>query len=407
MLLLILACDGKSAGDPADTDLEVIPSSGDTGELGEEVPARVPDVIVDCAGGADFLTITEAIAASQSGTKIGLNPCTYHEDVNFVGKSLNIFGIEGSARTVIDGTGTGAVVKAQHGESLGTRLAGVTVTGGATNGYYGSGMNVDLAVMMLDDVVFTGNDVGYSVLYTTGAFLEFVDVSYTGNRVEPTGGILVMNNATLLAQRLQVDCTSTDFAIYQHNAMILLDSDIACGDEYGVYSAGNGVHVRRSRIESPGIALFGGDADDTRKERVWLYNSAFIGGDTAVSTLFMNVKGENNVFWGGSVGLDLQYGNIESTMLNSAAIGSTCAIRTDSSAIVDLGWNALEGPDCSVGGHDLVTNGMGFMDAPADFALEVGSALIDQGDPDADSEDVDGTRNDIGQYGGPEGEGQL
>lgn len=410
MFLLFMACqtrDSADGVDAPDTEVEALPPVGDTGVLGEEVPPEVPDVIVDCAGGADFLTIGEAIDASPSGTKIGLNPCTYAEDVNFIGKSLNIFGIEGSAVTIIQGTGTGAVVKAQHGESLGTRLAGVTISGGATTGYYGSAMNVDLAVMQLDDVIFTGNNDGYSVIYTTGAYLEFVDVTYTSNRVNATGGIQVLNNGTLLAQRLHIDCVDTDFATYQHNAMILLDSDILCGDEYGVFSAGDGVHVRRSRIESAGIALFGGDADDSRKERVWLYNSAFIGGEAAVSTLFMDVKAENNVFWGGAVGLDAQYSDDDSYVLNSVATGSTCAFRTDSAAIIDLGWNALDGQDCSGGGHDNLTDAPGFVDAPVDFALDPASALIDRGDPDPDREDVDGTRNDIGLYGGPEGHGQL
>lgn len=413
MFLQFVACDTKigseaaaeaRAADSADDVVETVPGN-DTGVPGEEVPPEVPDVIVDCTGEGDFVTIGEAIAASGSGTKIGLRPCTYREDVDFRGKSLNIFGIEGSAATRIEGTGTGTVVKAIHGESLGTRLAGVTVTGGATRDYYGSGLSADLAVVMLEDVVFTGNDVGYSVLYSTGAFLELLDVSYEGNRVEPTGGIQVMNNGSTLAQRLSIECTGTDFAIYQHNAFILLDSDIDCGDRYGMHASAGGAHVRRSRIESAGIALYGADADDTRNERVWLYNSAFIGGEIAVSTLFMHVKAENNVFWGGAVGLDLQFGHVDSFVRNSAASGSTCPIRADGP--YDLGWNALDGPDCATAGHDAVLGAPGFADAPDEFALDAGSALIDAGDPDPDSDDADGTRNDIGPGGGPEGGGQL
>ncbi|MDP2316482.1 MAG: hypothetical protein Q8P41_26535 [Pseudomonadota bacterium] len=397
--------DGKD-GD-VDTSVEVIPGpDDDTGDPGEEVPARVPDVIVDCTGGADFLTIGDAIAGSRSGTKIGLNPCTYREDVDFIGKSLDIFGIEGSAVTFIEGSGSGAVVKANHGESVGTRLAGVTVSGGATAGYHGSGMSVDLAIVLVEDVVFTRNNVGYSVLYATGSFLEFLDVTYADNRVDPTGGIQVIDNGTYLAQRLTIGCTDADFAIYQHNAMILLDSDIDCGTQYGVYSAGAGAHVRRSRVESGGVGLYGGDTDDTRNERVWLWNSTFIGGDTAVSALYTHVKAENNVFWGGEIGLDLQHVHLESYVWNSAASGATCGFRTDAATTYDLGWNADLGADCGAVAHDSVTAAPGFVDAPDDFTLEATSPLIDAGEPDDDSEDVDGTRNDIGIYGGPEGQGQ-
>ena len=35
------------------------------------------------------------------------------------------------------------------------------MSGGATVGYHGSGMSTDLAVMQLEDVVFTDNDIGY------------------------------------------------------------------------------------------------------------------------------------------------------------------------------------------------------------------------------------------------------
>jgi hypothetical protein len=410
---LLGACAGDAARDAwqSDTSLEVIPDTSDTDAsdtgAGEEVPPEVPDVVVDCEGGADFPTIGAAIAASPSGTKIGLNPCTYHEDVDYLGKSLDIFGVGGSAVTFLVGSGTGAVVKANHGESIGTRLAGVTVSGGATLEYYGSGMSTDLAVMSLEDVVFTGNDVGYSVLYATGSFLEFLDVTYTGNTVDAGGGIQVMDDGAVLAQRLHIDCTDADFAIYQHNAMLLLDSDIDCGTQYGVYSAGAGAHVRRSWIRSDGIALYGVDADDTRNERVWLWNSAFIGGETAVSALFTHVKAENDVFWGGRVGLDLQYTHLESYVWGSAATGTTCGFRTDPSTTYDLGWNADLGADCGAVTHDGVTAPAGFVDAPDDFALEPTSALIDGGNPDSDRDDVDDTRNDIGLHGGPEGYGQL
>ncbi len=417
LLLASCAAGPAESDDPKDVDtsIDVIPDTDtatdtdtepDTGVLGEEVPPPIPDVIVDCAGGADFLTIGDAIAASLSGTKIGLNPCTYREDVDFIGKSLDIFGIGGSAVTFIVGSGTGAVVKANHGESVGTRLAGVTVSGGATVGYHGSGMSTDLAVMQLEDVVFTGNDVGYSVLYATGSFLEFLDVTYTANTVGEGGGIQVIDNGTYLAQRLTIDCTDADFAIHQHNAMILLDSDIDCGTEYGVYNAGAGAHVRRSRIESRGTALYGGDADDTRNERVWMWNSAFVGGHTAVSTLFVYVKAENNVFWGGEVGLDLQYAHLDSYVWNSAASGATCGLRTDAFTDYDLGWNADLGTDCGAAAHDTVTGDARFVSAPDDFTLGAGSALIDLGSPDSDSDDADGSRNDIGMFGGPEGQGQ-
>lgn len=405
LLPLLLSCepshdsvgtDSVDTAPLADTDLAPL----------EEVPPRVPDVIVDCAGGADFVTIQDAIAASLSGTKIGLRPCIYHGDVDFIGKSLDIFGLDGSAVTTIQGSGYGPAVLANHGESVGTRLAGVTVTGGASDGYHGSGVAVDFALLQLEDVVFTHNDVGQSVLYASGAFLELIDVSFLDNEVEPTGGITVMTNGSALAQRLTIECTDADYGMFMHNASLLMDSDIDCGRTYGIYNQGNGVHLRRSRVQSDGIAVFSEDRDDTRNERSYFYNSALIGGDTAVLSAFVNVRAENNVFWGGRVGIDLRYVNAESYVTNSYARGSVCGVLVPFGEVYELGWNAVADGSSCASGHDTVDLAPGFVAAPEDFTLQETSPLIDAGDPDRDRRDWDGSRNDIGMYGGREGQGQ-
>ncbi len=412
-LLLLGACTKDPGTDPDDTEIDTedtvdtVDTEVDTGEPGVEPEPRVPDVIVDCEGGADFTTIGAAIAASLSGTKIGLNPCVYRENVNFGGKTLDIFGIEGSAVTTIQGSGSGAVVRAVHGESLGTRLAGVTVTGGKTVGYAGSGISIDLAVVELEDVVFTGNNVGESVLFSKGGFLEMLDVKFVDNTVDPLGGIAIIDNGSIVAQRLSLTCTDADYAIYEHAAMIVLDSDIDCGTSHGIFNNGDGIHVRRSRIRSEGTALIGSDVDDTRNEKIYLYNSAFIGA-IGVQAIYMHVKAENNVFWGDEIGLDLQYVHLNSYVHNSAATGSTCAIRTAGTETYDMAWNAVGTPQagCSDGGTEGVAGDFGFVDAPDDFTLEAGSALRDAGNPDSKLEDPDGSRNDIGITGGPEGSGQ-
>ncbi len=402
---LLLACD--SGPTAVETDTVDTSAAVDTGipDL-EEAPPRVPDVIVDCGGGSDFVTIREAIAASPSGTKIGLRPCTYVGDIDFIGKSLDIFGIEGSAVTTIQGSGYGPVVLATHGESVGTRLAGVTITGGATDGYHGSGIGVDFAMVQLEDVVFTRNDVGLSVLYASGAFIELLDVSFDDNEVDPTGGITVMTNGSALAQRMTIDCADADYGMFMHNASLLLDSDVDCGRTYGIYNQGNGVHLRRSRVQSDGIAVFSEDRDDTRNERSFFYNSAMIGGDVAVLSAYTNVHAENNVFWGGRVGLDLRYVNAQSYVTNSYAWGSECGIQVPYGEVYELGWNAVADGSACASGHDTVDLAPGFVGAPDDFTLQANSPLIDAGDPDPDRRDPDGSRNDIGIYGGREGRGQ-
>jgi hypothetical protein len=430
MLLLLAACGGPvvtlpddvpvghdSAADPGDS-AEVVPpdtsetddpvETAETAETGDTEPIpEEPDVLVNCAGGGDFTTIAAAIAASPSGTKIGLAPCTYTENVDFLGKSLDIFGVDGSAATLIQGTGVGSVVRVVHGESVGTRLAGVTISGGGQpSDYYGSGLRVDQALLSLDDVVFTANNQGYAVLYGSGASMELRDVTFTDNRVANGGMIAILDNGSLLAERISMDCTGADYGLYEHNSSIVLDSEISCGRTAAVYVASGELHLRRSRVEGTSYAVYGEDNADTRNERMWLHNSALIGGDTAVYALYMHVKARNDVFIGDRTGLDIEYGHAESYVHDSAAVASACGIRTDGAAY-DLGWNAVpvSTARCHGDGYSTVEADPQFVDSPDDLHLASGSPLRDAGDPDGDRQDVDGSRNDIGIYGGPEGHG--
>lgn len=437
VMLLLLSCThavsldwdtGGAAVDsmelrPDDSDPEILPSdttpddtedTQDTQdsdvvvEIPEYVaPERVPDVVVDCAGGGDYLTITEAIAGSVSGMKIGLRPCTYNEDINFNGKSLDIFGIEGSAATQVVGTGTTATVLAIRGESVGTRLAGVTVSGGRMTDSYGSGLYVYSAMLQLEDVVLTGALDGYSVVYGQAAFLEMVDVTIKENTITAGGYALVVDNGSIVAQRFNLACEGIDYGFYQHNSLILLDSDLRCGDAYGVIVSGGELHMRRSTVVSPGMGIYGEDNDDTRNERLWLQNNVIVGEDAgAVYSAYMHVKAENNVFWGGRSAFEMQYAHIESYLYNNIAVGSRCGLKTDGYAYA-MGWNAIQGTveACNVDAYSSVLVDPAFVEAPEDFHLSPGSPAIDAGNPDKSEEDVDGTRNDLGAYGGPEGEG--
>lgn len=410
----------SSPGVPDDSDPEVLPTdttqtdtvdTQDT-DVVEEIPVyvepeRTPDVIVDCAGGGDFTTIAAAIAGSVSGMKIGLRPCTYREDLNFGGKALDIFGIEGSAQTTIQGTGTTATVIAVRGESIGTRLAGVTVTGGAMPDSYGAGLYADSATLQLEDVVFTGMVSGYSVIYTEGVFLEMKDVTIRDNAVTTGGYGLVVDNGSMLAEGLNLSCEGLDYGLYEHNSLIVLDSEIRCGNAAAVVISGGELNLRRSTVVSQGMGIYGEDNDDTRNERLWLTNNVVVGEDSgAVYSAYMHVKAENNVFWGGSTAFEMQAAHLESYLYNNIAVGSRCGIKTDGYAYA-IGWNAIQGYNgsCKVEGFSTILEDPAFLDAPDDVHLATGSPAIDAGNPDKADEDVDGTRNDLGAYGGPEGEG--
>lgn len=421
MLWLVLACDpngispgGETGADPAAHDSadsgpglpgDTSPPD-DTADTGEAAwDPGTPDVIVDCNGGADFSTITAAITASISGTRIGLRPCTYAENIDFTGKYLDIFGIDGPATTLIEGDGRSTLVTAEDGERVGTRLAGVTLTGGGNSNGYGSALRVDGAALLLESVLITGNERSYAVVYGTGSSLELDDVQILDNEIMGGGGVIILDNGSLLAEKLTVDCgTDGAYALYEHNSTILLDSDLRCSGGYGIASDGGELHARRSRVEGGSIGIWGEDNNDTRNERMWLFNVAAIGRDAGVQASYMHLKADHSVFFGGRIGLELSRVHVESYVTNSVGIGTTCGIRTDGASDL-FGWNALEenGGSCSPDAYLTVGGDPAFVDGSDDLRLSAGSPLIDAGDADDDAQDRDGSRSDIGVYGGPEG----
>ena len=382
---------------PGDSAADTAPDTAEPWNPGS------PDVTVDCNGGGDFTTIGDAIGGSVSGTRIGLLPCTYNEDINFTGKYLDIFGVEGPEITVVNGTGRGAVVTAEDGERVGTRLAGVTISGGANSRSYGSAVRLDGAALLLENVVISGNDRSYAVVYGTGSTLEMDDVEISGNEIQNGGGAIILDNGSFVGENLEVDCDDGSYAIYEHNSTLILDSEIRCAGGYGVFTEGGELHVRRSRVEGGSIGIYGEDNNDTRNERMWLFNVTAVGRESAVQVSYMHVKADHSVFYGGRVGLELTRIHAESYVTNSVGVGSSCGIRTDGESAL-FGWNGLEenGASCAPDAFSTVSGAPAFVDGSDDLRLASGSPLIDAGNPDKDANDVDGSRSDIGVFGGPQ-----
>lgn len=413
MVIFLLACDVQGAvepasaetgGDPADT-ADVV---GDSTDPGDPIPVfepapyspEVPDVTVDCNGAGNFRTISEAIAGSSSGTKIGVAPCTYQETLNFGGKALDIFSLQGAESTILDGDGRGPLVVAARGEGPGTRVAGFTLTGGSSE--YASAVYVDTAMLTLDHVLISGNQDAYAVIFGSGAAIDLVDVRMEDNDVSREGAPIVTDNGYMRAERFYLSCGNAAYGLYEHNVTLLLDSEIACNDaDYAVVVSGGELHARRSRIVGDQIGIYGEDNPDTLNERMWLYNTAVVANGTAAAVSFMHLKVENSVFHGRQGGLTLSNCHVESYAYNSAFSGGSCPLQGDGTTFL-AGWNGYHlGEACRVDPFSGVAGDLGFVDAPDDFRLKGGSPLIDAGNPEDAFLDEDGSRCDVGIYGGP------
>lgn len=86
-------------------------------------------------GGYDFPLIQQAINASASGDSIEVFPALYIENLNLLGKDLQIRANAGLGSVTVDGGGAGPVVSCVSGETSATMLEGLILTNGfAPNG---------------------------------------------------------------------------------------------------------------------------------------------------------------------------------------------------------------------------------------------------------------------------------
>lgn len=385
-----------------DTDETGVLDTADTADTGQVDPSfPTYDWLVDCEGGGDFTTIQGAIDAATSGDRIGLAPCEYHERINYLGKYLDIFGIEGSARTVIDGDYGGTVVDVEDAESDGTRLAGVTIEDGYDPAG-GSGLEVYYASLVLEDVVFAGNGESWAVASMNVGWVDMIDVVFADNDIVAGGQAIWADGGSLSAAGLTADCGAGDYALWQHNASLLLDAELTCAAGYGLYSYHGEISVKRARIEGGIAGIYAYDEEDTPSERAFVYNSAVGGGVEGARLEYMSVYIANSVFWGADAGLVLAGGNTASWVRSSVFVGAACGISAD----VDYpaSHNAFWGNTADVCGLDSpssVTADPRFASFPDDLRPVGGSPLVDVGYADASWNDLDGTRNDIGVTGGP------
>jgi hypothetical protein len=94
----------------------------------------------------------------------------------------------------------------------------------------------------------------------------------------------------------------------------------------------------------------------------------------------------------------MQQAHIESYVYNSALLGN-CGLKSDGYPYI-FGWNFIS-DTCNADAFGTLTGDPGFMNAPDNLHLRSSSPLIDAGSPDSSDKDADGSRNDIGLYGGP------
>jgi len=343
---------------------------------------------------------------------------TYYEDIDFNGRDISVSSVYGAENTTIDGTGAGAVVSFVSGETAAAALTGFTIAGGIGH--------------------LSSSTLSSACTSETTCYSYYSD--YCGGGVYANGS----------------DPTLTDLVV-QDNTLPVSSTTPSGNDTYYVDSFGGGLCFESSNATLSGVdvlrnfaeqggGLFVDELSAVSASQGWfISNTATDGGSvdvegsvslTNIASLFNSATG----YCGGAManGGTLNETNVTHAGDDSVSGGQVCATAASSAAITDtivygatgLGVYSSGGSLINLTYNDVYGNTLGNYSgvtdptgtsgnlsanplfsawtddgnsANDDITLGSGSPAINTGDTSSTMFDPDGSRNDMGAYGGPGG----
>ncbi|GEM_PF-4352988 len=393
--------DGGSGGDDCDdSDAEVHPGAAEA--CGDGVDANcsgsdgleVPDA---------FGTIQDAVDAALGGTEpVCVWGGVYFESVVVEGGDVVVVGVAGPDDTVIDGGEDGVTVSFGEGAGDETLFGGFTLVGGQSE--TGGGLSVVDASPTLRHLVVVDNvaqaSASNSDLYWSGTLMA----EAVGGGVYIAGDSAPrLENVVIAGNRVEASVSAiSETELHLH------------ADAYG-----GGLYVGDdAEVVAVNVVLYGNQAHASTVGTIYCQDGVFTGRGYA-TPLGAGVY----VSEGGSLEL-VNAVVAANTLSTDTSVARSCDGFASGSSVYDYDYDAggalsvagsidvsysdfwenassFDGVSDPTGSDGNVAVDPGFVDDEArDFTLQGGSELVDAGDPAI--EDADGSRSDMGAYGGPE-----
>ncbi len=353
-------------------------------------PTGNPDWVVDCNGGADFTTISDAIVAAQPKQWISVEPCTYHETLNFRGKSLWISSTGGATVTEIDADHDDTVVKVKNGEGDNTALVGFTLSDGDPYA-----VDIAFSALRLQDVLITGNDGQYTVR------AEAADLEMDGVVIDDTNEgwsqAVFMDKGAVTITRSTIECGNGDGLQLDHGSFSIDWSTISCPGWND--SALENEHSVGRILRSVMIGNQEHEAEEDHPDDFVRFINTQVQGD--IEVLWGSLEFRNSILFGGTLSLTDTADTV--SVDSSAFLNAPCAIESNVPLTIRYSnfWNteSLCGAPDVVGQEGNLAVLPEFDPASDHFALLATSEMIDAGNPANNANDLDQTRNDMGVHG--------
>ena len=324
-----------------------------------------------------YRTIQEAINSSRPGDTIIVAPGLYRlQPGNIIidKESLTLKSAGGAAETIIAGRGNSPVISVLEGSRA--VIDGFTITSFI-------------------------NDMGTSVIRGGGIYCA------------PSSSPVIINNIITGNNAVHGGAIYCDRSSSPAIINNVISKNKATGIGGGIYSYRAAPNINRNRLVENEAAKSGGgifckwDSSRITNNIIWK-NMAKIGGgiscDRSAAIVINNTITANKAVHGGGIFFDSGSVRIINLILwqNEDDLYFKQLSPASRPAYSNIGDGDLRGINGNIAADPL------FADPDnGDFRLQPGSPSINRGNPEPIYNDHDGSRNDMGAYGGPEGPGII